>query len=120
MANTNKITKVDTFKAIKEAFLRRETDTLTIKGEQVSIIDFCNHEIELIQKKASSKKKTDNSAYQSKVIEILREGGKTPSELVSLLDVINTQKVAGVCKPLIENGIIKKEIKGKKVTYFLA
>lgn len=73
-----------------------------------------------LEKKASSKKKTDNSALQTKVIEILAEGAKTPSELVSLLGVDNTQKVAGVCKPLIEDGTIIKTVKGKKTTYELA
>lgn len=76
-----------------------------------------------LDKKAQSKStkaKVDNSGYQATVLDVLVDGGKTPTELVSVLGVANTQKVASICKPLIENGSILKITKGKKVTYTLA
>lgn len=68
-----------------------------------------------------SKKAVDNSEYQRKVVEILSDGvSRTPSEMVSLLNVINTQKVAGICTPMIKAGTLVKEQKGKSVKYRLA
>lgn len=74
------------------------------------------------EKEAMNKKKAvDNSEYQSKVVEILSDGvSRTPSEMVSLLGVINTQKVAGICTPMIKAGTLVKEQKGKSVKYRLA
>lgn len=74
-----------------------------------------------LEKKASSKKaKVDNSEFEQKVLDVLAEGSKTPTELVGLIGVANTQKVASVCKPLIESGSVLKITKGKKVSYALA
>mgnify|MGYP003292969550 CR=1 FL=1 len=74
-----------------------------------------------LEKKASSKKaKVDNSEFEQKVLDVLAGGSKTPTELVGLIGVQNTQKVASVCKPLIECGRVTKTTKGKKVTYALA
>lgn len=73
-----------------------------------------------LEKKATSKKsKVDNSEYVEKMIEVLQGGAKTPTELVALIGVANTQKVASVAKPLIDAGTVVKNTKGKNVTYAL-
>lgn len=74
-----------------------------------------------LEKKASAKRKTvDNTGYYDKVISVLAEGGKSPTDMVTILGVANTQKVASIVKPLIDNGTVIKNSKGKKVTYTLA
>lgn len=117
MANTIKVTKVDTFNAIVKAFAEMEIDTLEIKGEQVSIADFCNHEIELIQKKSASKKTVDNSGYFELVENALANGALTPTELMAKIGVANTQKVSAIVKGMSN---VEKTVKGKKVFYSLA
>lgn len=117
MANTIKVTKVDTFNAIVKAFAEMEIDTLEIKGEQVSIADFCNHEIELIQKKSASKKTVDNSGYFELVENALANGALTPTELMAKIGVANTQKVSAIVKGMSN---VEKTMKGKKVFYSLA
>ena len=75
-----------------------------------------------LEKKASAKSakaKVDNSGYQATVLEVLANGGLTPTELMAKVGVANTQKVTAICKPLIESGSIVKNTKGKKVTYSL-
>lgn len=73
-----------------------------------------------LEKKASPKKSVDNSCYYDNVKKVLADGAKTPTELVTMLGVTNTQKVTAICKPLIESGKVVKNTKGKKVTYSLA
>lgn len=119
MANTNsiKVTKVDTFNAIVKAFAENGIETLEIKGEQISVADFCNHEIELIQKKSSKKKAVDNTGYYSDVENALADGALTPTELMSKIGVANTQKVSAIVKGMSN---VVKTTKGKKVFYSLA
>lgn len=69
-----------------------------------------------LEKKASSKKKVDNSGFFAKVEEVLGTGAKTPTELKALVGVDTTQKMTAILKamPNVES---KKE--GKKSLYFL-
>lgn len=120
MANSIKVTKVDTFNAIAKACFEKGLDTLEIKGEVISIKDFCDHEIELIQNKASkskAKKAVDNSGYYELVEQALANGSLTPTELMAKIGVPNTQKVASIVKGMSN---IEKTVKGKKVFYSLA
>lgn len=73
-----------------------------------------------LAKKQSKKASVDNSGYYDNVREALAEGIKTPTEMVAILGVANTQKVSAIVKPLIESGEVVKTTKGKKVTYSLA
>lgn len=73
-----------------------------------------------LEKKASAKKKktVDNSGYFEAVTEALADGSKTPTDLASIIGVANTQKVAAIVKAM--GGSVKRDVKGKKVTYTLA
>lgn len=73
-----------------------------------------------LAKKQSKKASVDNSGYYDNVRGALAEGVKTPTEMVAILGVQNTQKVASIVKPLIDSGEVVKTTKGKKVTYALA
>lgn len=120
MVNATKVTKVDIFKAMIGHFEELELETVAIKGEDVSLVDFCNHEIELIQgkaEKAKARKTVDNSQYFELVEKALEGGALTPTELMAKIGVANTQKVASIVKGMSN---ITKNIKGKKVFYSLA
>ena len=114
--STTKVTKVMVFSAIAEALAE-----VTIDGEIVSVSDFCKHEIELIQNKASkakSKKSVDNSENVQIITDYLtRVGSATPTEIMNECNFPNTQKVSAVLRTM-DNVI--KTTKGKKVTYSLA
>lgn len=116
MANTTKVTKVDTFNAIVSVMAEMGIEDLEIKGERVSVKDFCNHEIELIEKKKTSKKRVDNSEYFEKVEQALSAGALTPTELMAKIGVPNTQKVAAIVGGMSN---VDRTVKGKKVFYSL-
>lgn len=118
MANTTKITKVAVFKAIAEAYAQNEVSVM-VNGEAVDVEAFCQREVELIQNKAlkaSQKKHVDNSDWAEKVTSALSTGAKTPTELMTLIQAPNTQKVASVVKGMPN---VKRTAKGKKVYYSL-
>lgn len=72
-----------------------------------------------LSKKSDKKKASvDNTPYFEAVREALADGGKTPTELVSLIGVANTQKVASIVKAMGDE--VVRNTKGKKVTYELA
>ena len=116
MTNATKITKAETFNAIISAMEEVGIETLEIRGEKVSIKDFCNHEIELIEKKRTSKKRVDNSEYFEKVEQALSAGALTPTELMAKIGVPNTQKVAAIVSGMSN---VDRTVKGKKVFYSL-
>ena len=118
MANTKKITKVEVLNAIAEAIVLNEVPVM-VNGEAVDVEAFCKHEVELIQNKAlkaSQKKHVDNSEWAEAVTSALSTGAKTPTELMTLIQAPNTQKVASVVKGMSN---VNRVVKGKKVLYSL-
>lgn len=69
-----------------------------------------------LEKKASSKKKVDNSGYFPKVVEILSTGEKTPTELKALVGVDTTQKMSAIVSAMPN---VERVTKGKKTIYKL-
>lgn len=70
-----------------------------------------------LEKKASSKKTVDNSGYYESVRNALAEKPLTPTELMGVINVANTQKVSAIVKGMTD---VVKTTKGKKVFYSLA
>lgn len=118
MANTIKLNKVTKFNAIKKALVDAGVEVITVDGIDFSATEFCDREIEIISNKKSTKKRVDNSGYFEKVTDALSNGAKTPTELMSLIGVENTQKVAAILKGM--GDMVQKSTKGKKVFYSLA
>jgi glycine cleavage system aminomethyltransferase T len=118
-----KMTKRDFYNEIIE---------LATDCERQDIIDFCNHELELLEKKKSNGKAKVNETMD-KNIELVYNalasvGRATATELIAKesvnlkplendLGVITTQKVSAYLNKLVASGRVAKETEKKK-TYF--
>lgn len=115
-----KMTKKEMFGMIKELLANRE-----------DIVEFCDHEIELLEKKKSNGNARANEKLEKSVELVYNELAKmgkpcTASELIANggLDelanengVVSTQKVSAMLKKLVDNGRVEKFVEKKK-TYF--
>ena len=120
MANaTVKATKVQKFNEIAKVLVENGFATISVNGEEVDVKAFCEHEVELIQKKASSKKSVDNSANAELIAKVLGENpdGLAPAEIAKVTGLNTTQKVSAVVKNMDNVQVVKN---GKKVIYKLA
>lgn len=108
-----KITKKDNFNAIIEI--------ATELGRQ-DLVDFCKHEIELLDKKKSKETKSqkENSALMEKLLEDLVIIGKavTISEFMKLSDTVQTeelsnQKISAMFSKMKDVSIERVVVKGK-------
>jgi hypothetical protein len=114
-----KITKKDYFNQIIEVLSEHGTQ------EQV---DFCKHEIELLEKKAQNKKKgvsEENRKLADVVLTVLADGKKlTVSEIQKSdveLSTLSTPKVTSLLNLLQTEGTVKREVeKGKPLFYAVA
>ena len=96
-----------------------------------AIVDFCNHEIELLDNKKSNgnKKANEKVAKEVEIVYnalVLVDRAVTASELIADSDlsalendsgVVSTQKVSAMLKKLVESGKVEK-FADKKKTYF--
>lgn len=113
MTNTTKTTKRDNFNAIIEI--------ATELGRQ-DLIDFCKHEIELLDKKKSKETKSqkENSALMEKLLADLIVIGKgvTISEFMKLSETVqneelSNQKISAMFNKMKDISIERAVIKGK-------
>lgn len=117
MANTTKVTKKDMFNEV----------IAIAKGlDRQDIVDFANHEIELLEKKASksgqTKTQKENEALVERVFEALETVGKavTITELqteVAEMSEYSNQKLSAMLKKLVDCGRVTKTV-DKKKSYF--
>lgn len=112
-----KITKKDMFK---------EVIALATENGRQDIVDFANHEIELLDRKKSSdtKSKTqiENESIKKVIVETLTELAKfvTITELQNAnedLKAYSNQKMSALLKQLVDNKIVKKQNDKKVVTF---
>lgn len=119
MAETKKLTKKDYFKELRE---------MVEEIGRTDLVDFIDHEIELLTKKGSkstpTKTQVENEAIKEKIVATLVELGKyaTITEIQGanpeLADLSN-QKISALLKQLVDNGVVNKVI-DKKKAYFKA
>lgn len=117
MAEIKKMTKKDYFNVIKE-----------LVSDRQDLVDFIDHEIELLSKKSSrtapTKTQVENEKIKEKIVATLVELGKyaTITEIqnanMELADLSN-QKISALLKQLVDTNIIEKMI-DKKKAYFKA
>lgn len=98
-----------------------------IMGETNSqeIINFCRHEIELLERKSnrsSSKTQVANDKIRTEIVESLRLIGKpvTITEMQELdenMAQYSNQKISGLLRALVDNKTVTKTI-DKKKSYF--
>ena len=117
MAEIKKLTKKDYFNELK-----------VLVADRQDLVDFIDHEIELLSKKSSrtapTKTQVENEKIKEKIVATLVELGKyaTITDIqnanTELADLSN-QKISALLKQLYDNKIIEKVI-DKKKAYFKA
>lgn len=117
MAEIKKLTKKDYFNELKG-----------LVSDRQDLVDFIDHEIELLSKKSSrtapTKTQLENEKIKEKIVATLVELGKyaTITDIqnanTELADLSN-QKISALLKQLYDNKIIEKVI-DKKKAYFKA
>ena len=118
---------------MEKKMTKKEMFTLiaSLNASNQAIVDFCNHEIELLDNKKSNGNKKANEKV-SKETELVYSAMKaidrpiTASELIAETDltelanesgVVSTQKVSALLKKLVDSGKVEKYTEKKK-TYF--
>ena len=123
MENVKKVTKRDYFEMIKG-----------ICGDREDIVNFCNHEIELLSRKNSRSSATKTQKENLIVAEMLKNELANVGKPVTITDLMNNseviqdyilengnkltnQKISAIFKQLVENKTIVKVV-DKKKSYF--
>ena len=118
-----RLTKKDYFEMIKE-----------VCADRTDIVDFCNHEIELLSRKNSksgvTKTQKENEIVANMLVEELAKIGKpiTITDLMNTSDIVKNytlengnnltnQKISAIFKQLVESQKIVKVV-DKKKSYF--
>lgn len=126
MENTKKVTKREYFEMIKG-----------ICGDNQDIVNFCNHEIELLERKNSKGGATKTQTENVKVAEMLIEELSKIVEPVTITDLMNkseiikeyrlengnslsNQKISAIFKQLVDAGKIVKVTNKKKSLFSIA
>ncbi len=118
---------------MEKKMTKKEMFTLiaTLNASNQAIVDFCNHEIELLDNKKSNgnKKANEKVAKETEIVyNALVSVGKAVavSELIIDTDlsalanesgIVSTQKVSALLKKLVDCGRVEK-FNDKKKTYF--
>ena len=115
-----KITKVDRFNQLM---------ALDEVKANADLVAFCEHEIELLQKKSASKKPSkkneENEVLKTKIIEILGtfENGATVSEILATggdFTGMSNQKISALVRQLVLDGAVVKTTDKKKSIFSVA
>lgn len=120
MANTTKMTKKDYFKAL-----------LAIEAVKANsaMVDFINHEIELLEKKNGNRKPSKAQAENENIKElILDKMAENVNQLFTATEImkaiqpnveieLTNQKVSALLRQLIADNMVKR-IEDKRKTYF--
>lgn len=115
-----KITKVDRFNQLM---------ALDEVKANADLVAFCEHEIELLQKKSASKKPSkkneENEVLKTKIVEVLGtfENGATVSEILGASEDfsgMSNQKISALVRQLVLNGTVVKTTDKKKSIFSVA
>ena len=118
---------------MEKKMTKKEMFTLiaTLLASNENVVDFCNHEIELLDNKKSNgnKKANEKVAKETEIVynalvavgravsasELIAESNL--DELANESGVVSTQKVSALLKKLVDSGKVEKYTEKKK-TYF--
>lgn len=111
-----KITKIDRFNELKG---------IAEVAQNADLMDFINHEIELLQKKSANKKQSkaaaENETLKPIVLDVLAtfENGAQANEVLNASDKFNgmsNQKISSLLNSLVTDGkATKATVKGKSI-----
>ena len=114
-----KITKRDNFNEIIKI-----AENLNRKD----LVDFCNHEIELLDRKKSSDTKTKtqvaNESIKETILNVLNANKGTQMTITDIqnanteLSELSNQKMSALLKQLVDNQVICKVVDKKKAYFF--
>jgi hypothetical protein len=117
MANSTKLTKAQKFAMLKEIPAVKENSTL---------VEFIDHELELLAKKNASDKKptaqqTANDGIKAEILEGMAEGKLyTITDLIKEIPAcadLTNQRVSALVRQLIANGSVER-VEEKRKAYF--
>lgn len=117
---TNKMTKVQMFEAIK---------AVEAVSANQAMVEFIDHEIELINKKSANKKATktqeENVGIKAEIVKVLGEvnGALTVTEIQSkseVLGALSNQRISALLRQLKDSGEVVKSTDKKKSFFSLA
>lgn len=101
----------------------------TVNADNAEIVEFCNHEIELIDKRTGAKSPTkaqkENEALMD-TIEVALNALDAPTTVTNLiattesLSSLSNQKVSAMLRKMVEAGRAVKTTEGKKTFFFHA
>ena len=100
----------------------------TINADNAEIVEFCNHEIELLSRKTSAKRgltavQKANIEVKAVITNVLAEAGSplTVTEVISdsRMSGYTNQKVSALLRQMVEGGTVAKTIEGKKARFAL-
>ena len=103
----------------------------TVNADNAEIVDFCKHEVELLDSRKANSKKTPTKTQKENVVimrniaETLERVGK-PVTVTEMLDAgvqgfeLTNQKASALLRKMIEAGKVTKTIEGKKAYFALA
>jgi len=112
-----KMTKAQMFAMIKE-----------VEGvkENQAMVEFIDHELELLAKKSANKKPTktqeENEVIKAEILNTLDENGMTVTEIQSKSDVLgnlSNQRVSALLRQLIADNKVVKNVDKKKAYFSL-
>lgn len=113
---TKKMTKIQMFEAIK-----------AVVADNEDFVSFIDHEIELLNKKASNKKATktqvENEGFKAEIMAVLTSDGATVTEIQSKSEVLgglSNQRVSALLRLLKEDGKVVRTTDGKKTLFSVA
>lgn len=100
---------------------------LLANANRPDLLDFCDHEIELLDSRNSAERKPTatqkaNADYKTTIVAYLANVGvpKTITDLIKEVDgfaEFSNQKVSALCNALVKDGKIQRAVVGRK-TYF--
>ena len=113
----NKITKAQMFAMIKE-----------VEGVKSNpdMVEFINHELELLANKAANKKptktQTENEDIKTEILGVLTSEGATVTEIQGkseVLGALSNQRVSALLRQMVDTGLVKKTVDKKKSFFSL-
>jgi len=101
----------------------------TVNANDAGIVEFCNHQIDLLDARKTSKTPTKTQKANEGIMDAIAEalanldGGVTVTDLIASADALNgltNQKVSALLRKMVEVGRVTKTIEGKKALFALA
>ena len=101
----------------------------TLLADNAEVVDFCNHEIELLTNRSTSKSMTKTQKANLEIMEAIKMALAEIGSAVTVTDLIknsatlaefSNQKVSALLRKLVDEKVVVKTIEGKKSLFSLA